>query len=658
MADNNTNLKNNEQEKELDQIVFRKNKLQNYKDLNIDPFGQKFEITHHSKDILTEFSFLKEEEICQDKLIKIAGRIVSIRKMGKASFFHIKDREGKIQCYIKKDVVGDDNYALFKLADLGDIVGITGHIMRTQTGEITLRVSSYQHLVKALRPIPDKFHGLNDIEIRSRKRYLDLISNDQSMTIAITRPKIIRGIQKFLDNRNYIEVETPVLNPILGGASAKPFITHHNALNQDFYLRIATELNLKRLLVGGMERVYEIGRLFRNEGIDQTHNPEFTTIELYEAYGDLSSMMDIAENLIRTLAKEIRGTTTIEWGNETINLEPEFKKITMVDAIKEKIGIDFTKVTSDNEAIELSKKYGVEIESHFTYGHIINAFFEKFCEEDMIQPTFVMNHPIEISPLTKKDPKDPRFTQRFELYINRKEIANAYTELNDPIDQKERFIEQLKERNKGNVEANDMDNDFVEALEYGMPPAGGMGIGIDRLVMFLTSTDQIREVILFPTLKSNQQTSIKTIENFQEKEETSQQTSQLPKANNLPDLSNIVIDPLFTDYIDFETFQKSDFRVVKVINCEAVNKSKKLLKFTLNDGSDKPRTILSGIHEYYEPEQLIGRTCVAITNLPPRKMMGIDSEGMLISAVCKNNEKENLNLLMLDDCIPAGAKLC
>lgn len=499
--ENNTLL---DEQKELDQIINRKNKLQTYKELNIDPFGQKFDVTYHASDIFEKFKYLKEEEICETEEIKIAGRIVSLRKMGKASFFHIKDKSGKIQCYIKMDVVGEENYKLFKIADLGDIVGINGHAMKTKTGEITIRVSKFTHLTKALRPIPDKFHGLSDIEIRSRKRYLDLISNEQSMYIATTRPKIIRCLQSFLDNLGYTEVETPVFNSILGGASARPFITHHNALNQDFYLRIATELPLKRLLVGGMERVYEIGRLFRNEGIDQSHNPEFTTVELYQAFGDLSDMMWIAENLIRTLAQKIRNSTTIEWGGNQLDVSKPFKKATMVELIKEKINVDFIKVKTDAEALKLAKKYDVPVEKHFTYGHVVNAFFEKYCEEDLIQPTFVMGHPIEISPLTKKDNKDPRFTQRFELYINKKEIANAYTELNDPIDQKERFLEQLREKNKGNEEANEMDEDFIEALEYGMPPAGGMGIGLDRLIMFLTSTEQIREVILFPTLKHKQ----------------------------------------------------------------------------------------------------------------------------------------------------------
>lgn len=496
--------------KELDQIINRKNKIEQYKELGIDPFGQKFSVSAHSKDIYDNYSYLvkqhdennNEEQICEDKTETLAGRIVLLRKMGKASFFNILDKTGKIQCYIRMDVVGEDNYKIFKMADLGDIVGVEGHVMVTKTGTLTLRVLKFTHLTKALRPLPDKFHGLQDIEIRSRKRYLDLIVNEDSMKVAFARPKIIRGIQKFLDNRGYVEVETPVLSPILGGASARPFITHHNTLDRDFYLRIATELSLKRLLVGGMERVYEIGRLFRNEGMDTTHNPEFTTVELYEAYGDLQSMMEINEELFRTLAKEVRGTTKIEWNGNVIDLEPEFKKATMADLVKEKTGIDFVAIKSDEEAIKLAKEHDIYVEKHWTYGHVLNAFFEKYVEESLVQPTFVMGHPIEISPLTKKDPKDPRFTLRFELYIGTKEFSNAYTELNDPIDQKQRFENQLKERDKGNAEANDMDEDFLEALEYGMPPAGGMGIGIDRLVMFLTSTSSIREVILFPTLKT------------------------------------------------------------------------------------------------------------------------------------------------------------
>lgn len=490
------------EQKELDQIVFRKNKLEEYKKLNIDPFGQKYEVNITAKEINTNYTYLENEQIVEDKEVSIAGRIMLLRKMGKASFFNIQDKTDNIQCYIKMDVVGEENYKLFKLSDLGDIVGVHGHIMKTQSGTITIRVSKFTHLVKSLRPLPDKFHGLNDIETRSRKRYLDLIMNRSSLDIAFARPKIIRGIQNYLDSIGYTEVETPVLSPILGGASARPFITHHNTLDQDFYLRIATELGLKRLLVGGMERVYEIGRLFRNEGMDQTHNPEFTTVELYEAYGDLDSMMHICEDMIRKLALSVRNSTSIEWNGQTIDLSKKFKVMSMTDLIKEQTGIDFVKVKSDDEAKALAKKHDIYIEKHYTFGHIVNAFFEKYIEETLIQPTFVTGHPIEVSPLTKKDPKDPRFTLRFELFINCKEFANAYAELNDPLDQRERFENQLKERERGNKEANDLDEDFLEALEYGMPPAGGMGIGVDRLVMFLTSTSSIREVILFPTLRT------------------------------------------------------------------------------------------------------------------------------------------------------------
>lgn len=500
---NKTNQNNNTQEvSELDQIVARKNKLQTYKDLGLDPFGQAFKVTAHAQEIHTKYSHLKNEEVDTSKIFSLAGRVVLKRSFGKLGFIQLKDKTGKIQLYISKNDLSEADFNLFKLCDLGDIIGVKGYPMRTTTGELSIKTTNFYHLSKALRPLPDKFHGLSDIEIRSRKRYLDLIVNDQSLKTAFARPKIIRGIQSFLDKLGYVEVETPCLSPILGGASARPFITHHNTLDQDFYLRIATELPLKRLLVGGMERVYEIGRLFRNEGMDNSHNPEFTTVELYQAYGELKDMMDIAEKMIRKLALDVNNSLKLTWMGQEIDLAPKFKRASMVDLIKEKTGIDFKKVKTDKKAFELAKEHDIYIEKHFTYGHIVNAFFEKYVEETLVQPTFVTGHPIEISPLTKKDLKDPRFTQRFELYINCKEIANAYTELNDPIDQKERFIEQLKEKDKGNIEANDMDNDFIEALEYGMPPAGGMGIGIDRLVMFLTGNDSIREVILFPTLKS------------------------------------------------------------------------------------------------------------------------------------------------------------
>lgn len=494
----NKNTNNNELN---DQQVHRREKLDQYRELGIDPFGHKFNVDSTAAGLKNDYASLNPEEVDETKEVSLAGRIVLLRKMGKASFFTLKDKTGKIQCYIRQDVVGEDNYKLFKMADLGDICGVKGHMMKTRTGEVTIRLSSYTHLVKALRPLPDKFHGLTDQEERYRRRYVDLIVNEDSQRIAFLRPKIVRGIQHFMDNLGYTEVETSILQPILGGANARPFITHHNALDQDFYLRIATELSLKRLLVGGMERVYEIGRMFRNEGIDTTHNPEFTTMEAYQAYGDLNDMAKLTEDLLRYLATDIIGKTTLNWLGHEIDLSKPFKHATMTDLVKEKTGIDFYQVKTVEEALELAKKHNVPVEKHFGYGHVINAFFETFVEDSLIQPTFVYQHPLDVSPLAKKDEKDPRFTQRFELYISTKEICNAFTELNDPLDQRARFEEQVEEKKKGNDEACEVDNDFCEALEYGMPPAGGIGFGIDRLVMFLTETDSIRDVLLFPTLK-------------------------------------------------------------------------------------------------------------------------------------------------------------
>lgn len=484
-----------------DQEQRRREKLALYKEMGIDPYGHRIEVNSNSQSLKEKYAYLQDEEIDETNEITIAGRIVLLRKMGKASFFTLQDREGRIQCYIRQDVVGEENYKLFKLADLGDICGVKGHMMKTKTGEITLRASSYIHLVKALRPLPDKFHGLQDQEERYRRRYVDLIVNEDSRRIAYTRPKIVRGIQKFLDDNGYIEVETSILQPTLGGANARPFITHHNVLDQDYYLRIATELSLKRLLVGGMERVYEIGRMFRNEGIDTTHNPEFTTIEIYKAYGDLSDMAKLTEDLIHYLADNVIHKESVTWLDHEIDLSKPFRHVTMTDLIKEAIGIDFHEVKSFEEAKELAIKYGVEVENHFGYGHIVNAFFEKFCEDKLVSPTFVYQHPLDVSPLAKKDPEDERYTLRFELYISTKEICNAFTELNDPLDQRQRFEEQVEEKKKGNDEACEVDNDFIESLEYGMPPAGGIGFGVDRLVMLLTECDSIRDVLLFPTLK-------------------------------------------------------------------------------------------------------------------------------------------------------------
>ena len=633
-----------------DQELVRRQKMEDLRAKGIDPFGQAYVRTANSKSIKDEYGACGKEELEVKAVeVSIAGRIMSKRRMGKMCFMHILDKDGQIQLVINKADVGEEIYELVKAADIGDIIGVKGLVYRTNPsdanpmGELSVYVKEYTHLSKALRPLPEKFHGLTDVEERYRRRYVDLIMNDEARRIAFLRPAIIRAIQRNLDRQGLVEVETPVLNPILGGASARPFITHHNALNKDFYLRIATELYLKRLIVGGMEGVYEIGRLFRNEGMDLKHNPEFTTIEAYVAYSDLEGMMKLCENLMEEVAMTVLGTTEIQTGDHTISLKAPFKRVDMTDSVSEKTGRDFRNISLE-EAEEVCKEYNVNLEKHeHDLGHIINNLFEALCEEDMVGPVFVCGHPIEISPLAKKDPKDPRFTLRFELYINGTEYANAFTELNDPIDQYERFEAQMKAKELGDAEASDMDMDYVEALEYGLPPTGGIGIGIDRFVMLLAGTDSIREVLLFPTMKprEGEKSVIRKVEETEE----------------VIDFSKVEIEPLFEDFVDFETFSKSDFRIVKVLKCEAIPKSKKLLQFTLNDGTGKERTILSGIHEFYEPEELIGKTCVAIVNLPPRKMMGIDSEGMLISAVHHEEGQEKLHLLMLDPHIPAGAKL-
>ena len=633
-----------------DQELVRRQKAEELRAKGIDPFGQAYERNANSKSIKDAYGDADKEELETRNIeVSIAGRIMSKRRMGKMCFMHILDKDGQIQLVINKADVGEETYELVKSSDIGDIIGIKGIVYRTNPndnnpkGELSVYVKEYTHLSKALRPLPEKFHGLSDVEERYRRRYVDLIMNDEARRIAFLRPAIIRAIQRNLDAQGLVEVETPILNPILGGANARPFTTHHNALNKDFYLRIATELYLKRLIVGGMEGVYEIGRLFRNEGMDLKHNPEFTTIEAYVAYSDLEGMMKLCENLMEEVSMSVLGTTEIQTGDHTISLKAPFKRVDMTDAINEKTGKDFRKLSLE-EAEAVASEYHVELEAHeHDLGHIINKLFEELCEDDMTGPIFVCGHPIEISPLAKKDPKDPRFTLRFELYINGTEYANAFTELNDPIDQYERFENQLKAKELGDAEASEMDMDYVEALEYGLPPTGGIGIGIDRFVMLLAGTDSIREVLLFPTMKprDGERNNIKTVE----------------KSEEVIDFSKVEIEPLFEDSVDFDTFSKSDFRIVKVLKCEAVPKSKKLLKFTLNDGTDKERIILSGIHEYYEPEELVGKTCVAIVNLPPRNMMGIDSEGMLISAVHHEEGEEKLHLLMVDDHIPAGAKL-
>ena len=625
-----------------EQELIRREKAKNLASMGIDPFGHSFEVTSNSKEIKEKYSEMSAEELeGMDVPVVIAGRIMTKRGKGKAGFINVQDKFGQIQVYVKIDNIGEDSYEIFKKSDLGDIVGITGTVMRTHMGELTVRATKYEHLVKALRPLPEKFHGLVDTEERFRRRYVDLIMNEESRKVAFMRPRIIRSIQNYLDKLGYTEVETPILGTILGGAAARPFVTHHNTLDIDMYLRIATELPLKRLLVGGMDAVYEIGRIFRNEGMDKNHNPEFTTIELYKAYSDLDGMMELTENIIGNAAMEVLGTYDIKWRGHEISLKPKFKRLHMVDAIREKTGINFFDDMSFEDAKKIALEHGIEVEEHFAYGHIVNAFFEKYVEETIVEPTFIIGHPIEISPLAKKDPKDPRFTQRFELFIVGGEYANAFTELNDPIDQYERFEAQVKERDLGNDEANEMDLDFVEALEYGMPPAGGMGMGIDRLVMMLTGCETIREVILFPTMKPLGGSSIS---------ETVSKKSPII-------FDNVKIEPIFSDYVSFDDFSSCDFRAVKVKSCEEVKGSKKLLKFVLDDGTSDERIILSGIREYYEPTELVGKTLIAITNLPPKKMMGIDSCGMLISAVHMEDDSERLNLIMVDDNIPAGAKL-
>ena len=638
-------------ERELnDQQLVRRQKMQELQDKGIYPFGNAFTRTDTSKTIKDKYEENTKEEI--DSLnadVKIAGRIMSKRRMGKMCFMHIQDKDGLIQLVINKADLGEEPYELVKASDIGDIIGIDGKVYRTNPtdqnpkGELSVYVLKYTHLTKALTPLPEKFHGLTDKEERYRRRYVDLIMNEESKQTAFLRPQILKTIRNYMDSQGFTEVETPMLTTLLTGASARPFVTHHNAQDLDMYMRIALELNLKRLLVGGMEAVYEIGRTFRNEGMDAMHNPEFTMMEAYLAYSNLEGMMDLTEGMFTNIAKSL-GKDTFKFLGHDIEIKAPFKRVSMVEAIKEKTGVDFKQEMTLEEATVLAKEHEIEVEKHFTVGHIINAFFEKYVEETLIQPTFLYGHPVEISPLTRANQEDPRFVDRFEMFIGGKEFCNAYTELNDPIDQLQRFENQLKERELGNDEANDIDMDFVEALEYGMPPAGGIGYGIDRLCMLFTEAESIRDVILFPTMKPLDSERKKIV-----------QVVNKPEVK--VDLSNVVIDELFKDYVDFETFSKCDFRVVKVLECEAVNKSDKLLKFTLNDGTENTRTILSGIHKFYNPEELVGKTLVAIVNLPPRKMMGIDSCGMLLSAVCHQNEEELLNLLMLDDNIPAGAKL-
>ena len=639
-------------EKLTQQEQVRRQKMQDLIDMGIDPFGSRYDRTSNSGIIKSSYEDKTKEELDELQVtVKIAGRIMTKRRQGKAGFMNIQDREGQIQIYVRKDEIGDDQYEIFKKNDIGDIVGIEGTVMKTDHGQLSVRAKNYTHLSKSLRPLPEKFHGLTDVEERFRRRYVDLIMNSEAKHIALTRPKIIRAIQHYLDGQGLVEVETPVMQPILGGASARPFVTHHNTLNMDFYLRIATELPLKRLIVGGLEGVYEIGRLFRNEGMDAMHNPEFTTVEAYVAYSDLHGMMDLIEGLFDSVANEVLGTTDITYQGTQLSLKAPFKRIHMVDAIKEACGVDFWQDMSYEEAVKLAEEHDIEVEKiHNTVGHIINLFFEKYVEETIVQPTFVYGHPTSISPLAKKNKKDPRFADRYELFICGHEYANAFSELNDPIDQRERFEKQLELRELGDDEANEVDTDYVEALEYGLPPTGGVGLGIDRFVMLLTDQRTIREVLLFPTMKTLG--GVKS-ENGVSSKEVSTPNSEPEKI----DFSKVKIEPLFEEAVDFDTFSKSDFRAVKVKECVAVPKSKKLLQFTLDDGTGTDRTILSGIHSFYEPEELVGKTLIAITNLPPRAMMGIDSCGMLLSAIHEEEGEEKLHLLMVDDHIPAGAKL-
>ncbi len=634
----------------VDQVRVRHEKLQTLQQEGRDPFRiTRFDVTHHAQEIKDRFAELEEQSV------RLAGRIMSKRGMGKAIFADLQDRSGRVQLYIKVDEMGEEAFADCRKLDVGDIVGVEGPVFKTQRGEISVRTRSVTLLSKSLKPLPEKFHGLTDKELRFRQRYLDLIVNPNVQENFRIRSRFISFMRRYLDGQGYIEVETPVLNTISGGASARPFVTHHNTLDIDMYMRIATELPLKRLIVGGMERVYEIGRIFRNEGMDPKHNPEFTSVELYEAYADFHRMMDLAEGIVSGAAKEILGTYQVSWMGYDIDLTPGWPRLTMIDAVKRYVGIDFGAISDDAEAVAAAKAAGVELNAAAepTWGNALFACFDQKVEEHLIQPTFITMYPVEVSPLTKRSPADPRLTERFEFFIAHSEMGNAYSELNDPIDQRGRFLKQMEQRERGDDEAEMIDEDFLNAMEYGMPPTGGMGIGIDRCVMMLCGVDTIREVILFPTMKPLDKEKPEKAETKAEEKPV----EAAPVVEEKIDFSNVVIEPLFQDQVDFETFSKSDFRAVKVLACEAVKKSKKLLRFTLDDGTGTPRTILSGIHAYYEPEELIGKTCIAITNLPPRPMMGIESCGMLLSAVHKEGEEEKLHLLMVDPHIPAGAKL-
>ena len=658
MAEQNQNRNGKQKpEQDMNQILkVRREKLKELQDAGKDPFKiTTYDQTQHSQEIKEHFEELDGKDV------SIAGRIMSKRVMGKASFCHIQDKLGRIQCYVQRDSLGDEPYKEFKRLDIGDIVGVKGYVFKTQTGEISVHAKEVILLSKSLQPLPEKFHGLQDTDTRYRQRYVDLIMNEDVKKTFIKRSQIIREIRNFLGERDFIEVETPMLVDNAGGASARPFVTYYNALGEYKKLRISLELYLKRLIVGGLERVYEIGRVFRNEGLDQKHNPEFTLMELYQAYTDYNGMMELTESMFRYLAEKVCGSTSIYYGNKEdgtgkiIDLGKPFRRLTMEDAIKEQTGIDFETINTDEEAKALAKEHNIEFEDRHKRGDIINLFFDEYCEDKMIQPTFIMDHPLEISPLTKKKPSDPRKVERFELYINGWEMCNAYSELNDPIDQRERFAAKDALSAQGDEEAQHTDEDFLHAMEIGMPPTGGIGYGIDRLCMLLTNSASIRDVLLFPTLKTIDSTGK---ENHDGNSSSESKENPFFTPNDKIDFSGVKVEDFLQDEVDFDTFCKSDFRAVKVKDCVAVPKSKKLLQFTLDDGTGAERTILSGIHKWYEPEDLIGKTLVAIVNLPPRKMMGIDSCGMIISAVDERDGEEELHVLMVDNHIPAGAKMC
>ena len=623
----------------------RLEKLKALQERGCDPFTiTKYSVTHHSAEIKDGFEELNEKQV------SIAGRLMSKRVMGKASFCNVQDLQGSIQCYVARDSVGEEEYADFKKLDIGDIVGVLGYVFQTKTGEISVHAEKVTLLSKSLKTLPEKYHGITNVDMRYRQRYVDLIMNPEVKDTFVKRSKIISSIRRYLDGIGFMEVETPMLVANAGGAAARPFETHYNALDEDVRLRISLELYLKRLIVGGLEKVYEIGRVFRNEGVDTRHNPEFTLMELYQAYTDYHGMMDLTENMFRYLAQEVCGTTLITYGDNQIDLGKPFERLTMIDAVKKYAGVDFDQIADTAEARKAADEHHVQYEERHKKGDILNLFFEEFCEDKLIQPVFIMDHPVDVSPLTKRKPDKPDYVERFELFINGWEMCNAYSELNDPIDQRERFKAQDEAAAAGDEEANHTDEDFLNALEIGMPPTGGIGYGIDRLVMLLTNSPAIRDVLLFPTMKPLD--SDKKIEKA-----AVAPVEAAPVVEEKIDFSNVVIEPLFEEFVDFETFSKSDFRAVKVLECEAVPKSKKLLKFTLDDGTGVNRTILSGIHAFYEPEELVGKTLIAITNLPPRPMMGIESCGMLLSAINKRGDEEELHLLMVDNHIPAGAKL-